>query len=280
MASILCERDDQGTFALDRATSYCAEDEYTRLARDIVLFTVSDKPKFLVRTWGGGGHRAQASHGNAFGTFFYRPPKNAPANENDVKFAIPMWETQVKGWLLTFAIDGLGPKNRELAAVFGPEAKEALLASALTTPARCYVIPSSAQSSKSSIPAPMTALVSFLSSDEVSLAEHPALAWVEMEQALDPAVNVHAGVIAHYCLENGLASPELLAPYGWTDAEMYVAVQLPESLSTVQAWGTDLGSIYTSMKNLLLQNSRLHTPLPPRHCQPGSAPSPPPAAPP
>ena len=76
------------------AVSYCAEDEYTRLARDIVL--ISNNNKFLVRKWGGSGHRSQASFGNAFGTFYYRPPKNIPPTENDIQFAIPMWESRSK----------------------------------------------------------------------------------------------------------------------------------------------------------------------------------------
>ena len=43
--------DDSGnSFAADQATSYCAEDAYTRLARDIVVRTASNT--FLVRKCG------------------------------------------------------------------------------------------------------------------------------------------------------------------------------------------------------------------------------------
>ena len=268
--SVLKEHDDKGAcFTLDRATSYCAEDAYTRLARDVVIFTPGHK--FLVRKWGGGGHRAQASHGNAFGTFFYRPPKNIPAREGDIKFAVPMWDAQAKGWLLTFAIDGLGPKNRELAAMFGEEPKQAMLHQALVSEVKCYVMPSASQSDKSSIAAPMTALVSFLQHDECSLDAFPDFAWASIEQAIDPSFNVHAGVVASYCLEKRIMTGEVLKRF-WADDALPVRVELPERLSTLQGWGDDVISIYASMKGLLLEERHLHEsipePLPQRTCEP------------
>ena len=265
-ATLLTVIDDSGnSFAADQATSYCAEDAYTRLARDIVVRTASNT--FLVRKWGGGGHRAGAAFGNAFGTFFYRPPKNIPASDNDTKFATVMWDVEIRGWLLTFAIDGLGVKNRELSNMFGPTAKEAMLLSALDDKANCYVMPSSSQSDKASIAAPMTVLVSFVEHEEIDLSKFPDFAWASLQQALDPRFNVHAGVIARYCLEKGMAESELLREHGWAEAEMPMAVRLPERLSTLRAWGADVASVYTSMKGLLREQSR-SAPLPRRTCEP------------
>eukprot|EP00931_Biecheleriopsis_adriatica_P008780 TRINITY_DN10990_c0_g1_i4.p1 TRINITY_DN10990_c0_g1~~TRINITY_DN10990_c0_g1_i4.p1 ORF type:complete len:282 (-),score=38.05 TRINITY_DN10990_c0_g1_i4:338-1183(-) len=258
---LLRAHDDVGNpFDIHRAVSYCAEDEYTRLARDIVV--ISTNNNFLVKRWGGGGHRAQALFGNAFGTFFYRPPKTIPATENDIKFAVPLWEMETKGWLLTFTIDGLGPKNRELESMFGQQQKEAMLSTAEASKARCYVMPSSGQSSKSSIAAPMTALVSYLKVDEISLDGFPDFMWSSMEQALDPTFNVHAGVIANYCLETSMASWELLTNCGWTESELPVVIELPEHLSTLHDWGTDISLIYTSAKKLVLGSRHARTPLP------------------
>jgi len=265
-SSLLSERDSDGNkFELHQATSFCAEDEYSRLARDIVICTATNK--FLLKKWGGGGHRAQASYGNAFGTFFYRPPKNIPASDGDVKFAVPMWDTKAKGWLLTFAIDGIGPKNRELAALFGVTAKEAMLESALTSEVKCYVMPSSSQSTKSSIAAPMTVLVSFLQHDEISLVNFPDYVWASSEQAFDPGFNVHAGVIASHCLESGIASWELLKKHGWTEDEM-LSIKLPTELQTCLEWGSDVATVFTSMKKLLLKDERLPAPRPRRTCEP------------
>ena len=265
-AVALSKQDANGaTFAIERATEYCAEDEYTRLSRDIVVFTAGNK--FLVKKWGSGGHRSQASHGNAFGTFIYRPPKNIPASEGDIKFAVPMWEVDAMGWLLTFVIDGVGPKDREMATLFGEKEKEAMLSSALTSEAKCYVMPSSSQSGKSSIAAPMTTLVTFTQHAEIDLDDFPDYAWASTEQALDPSFNVHAGIVASYCLEKGMASSELLEKYGWTEREMPVMIQLPEDLSTLDGWGIDVASIYTSMKRLLLKESRIQAPRQRRRCE-------------
>lgn len=265
--SLLSEEDDNGAkFALDQATQYCSEDEYTRLARDVIVFSANNK--FLVKKWGGAGHRAKASHGNALGTFLYRPPKNIPANEGDIKFAVPMWEIVTEGWLLTFAINGLGPKNADLGKMFGNTAKEEMLSKALTSKAKCYVMPSESQSDKASIAAPMTVLVNFIEREEISLEKFPDFVWASLEQALDPTFNVHAGVVANYCLETGMATSEMLDKYGWTEGERLVTIQLPAELSTLRAWGTDVSWIYTTMKGLLLEAEGLPKPQPHRTCEP------------
>ena len=55
----LREHDDRGApFSITSSASYCAEDEYTRLSRDIVVVSASNK--FLVKKWGAGGHPSQA----------------------------------------------------------------------------------------------------------------------------------------------------------------------------------------------------------------------------
>ena len=269
LAPLLSAHDDSGmAFSIDSATSYCAEDAYTRLARDIVVFTPDHK--FLVKKWGGGGHRAVASHGNAFGTFFYRPPKDIPPSAGAIKFSSPMWEGETKGWLLTFSIDGLSPpKNKELSNMFGPESKEAMLDAALNSEAKCFVMPSMSQSDKSSIAAPMTVLMNFIPHEEISLEAFPDYAWASMEQALDPLGNVHAGVIASFCLETGIASAQQLAQLGWTEEEMLVRIKLPPALSTLGDLGTDVASIYTSVKGLVLaehRKGRLPAQLPRRTC--------------
>jgi len=179
-----------------------------------------------------------------------------------------MWETHSKGWLLTFKIDGLGPKNRELSSMFGQEAKDSMLVDALDCEARCYVMPSSSQSDKSSIAAPMTVLVTFLQQEEINLDKFPDFAWATMEQALDPSFNVHAGVIARYCQEKSMASLEMLKAYGWTVSNMLIAIPLPSKLSTLRDWGADVASVYISMKGLLLKERRLQAPLPRRMCEP------------
>jgi len=258
-------KDDKGKeFSIASANSYCEEDEYTRLARDIIFYTSDNK--FLVKQWGGGGHRAKASHGNGFGTFIYRPPKNIPATENDVKFAKPMWEVETKGWLLTFTIDGLGYKNNLLAKMFGKIRHEELLQSALTSKARCYVMPSKCQSNKASIAAPMTVLVNFLKHDEFSLKEFPDFAWHSLEQAIDPNCNVHAGVVAMFCRENGIASEALLQKYGWEPRQSLVKVELPSHLDTLEKWGSDPAIICTNMKPLLLEKANLPKPRSRRTC--------------
>lgn len=260
--------DDKGEgFACGSATAYCAEDEYTRLARDIFLLAGN---KVLLRKWGGGGHRAQILFGNGFGTFFYRPPKNVPATEGDIKWAVPMWEVDAGGWLLTFKIDGLGPKNSELGAIFGPEAKDAMLEAALDAEAKCYVMPSSSQSDKSSIAAPMAVLVNFIQCDQVDLGKFPDLTWADIEQAVDPKFNVHAGVLASYCRDKAMVSAERLAAVGWADGELPIRVALPNRLSTLRGWGADMAWVYTAMKGLLLGQDCIQKPLPRRVCDPRS----------
>lgn len=267
---LLSIKDDAGNdFTIASANSYCEEDEYTRLARDIIFYTADNK--FLVRKWGGQGHRARASHGNGFGTFIYRPPKNIPATANDVKFAKTMWEVDTKGWLLTFTIDGLGYKNNLLAKMFGEKHHKELLQSALTSEASCYVMPSKIQSNKASIAAPMTILVNFLQHDEISLKGFPDFAWQSLEQAIDPSCNVHAGVVAAFCRENGIASEELLQKYGWAPKDSLVKVELPEHLNTLEKWGSDPAIICTNMKPLLLQQANLPKPRSRRTCNPSGA---------
>jgi len=247
-------------FDVSRANSYCAEDHYSRLARDVVVFTADHK--FLVKKWHGMGHRAQASHGNAFGTFLYRPPKLLPPKAADLSFSTPMWEVESKGWLLTFKVDGVGPKNKLLSDLFRQDTN-----ALQDMEVRCYVLPSSSESSKASIEAPMTSLVSFVQHDEVNLDAYPDLMWATLQQALDPAFNVHAGVIANFCNERGLAA-NLLAQFGWTENEKPAAVALPEELSTFRSWGADVASVYTLMKSLLLKDRRLLRPRPARQCAP------------
>lgn len=267
---LLSITDDTGKpFDISSARFYCAEDEYTRLARDIIFYTSDNK--FLVKEWGSPGHRAKASHGNGFGTFIYRPPKNIPATENDIKFAKTMWEVETKGWLLTFTVNGLGYKNNLLAKMFGKEHHKEILHSALTSEASCYVMPSKLQSNNSSLSAPMTVLVNFLQHDEIDLKEFPGFAWQSLEQAIDPSCNVHAGVVATFCHENGMASDELLRKHGWEPQDLLVKVQLPQHVNTLEKLGVDPSIICTHMKKLILQAENLPKPLPRRTCNPPCA---------
>lgn len=257
---LLSKTDDTGkAFDISSASFYCEEDEYTRLARDIIFYTSDNK--FLVKEWGSPGHRAKASHGNGFGTFIYRPPKNIPATENDIKFAKTMWEVETMGWLLTFTINGLGYKNNLLAKMFGKEHHKELLQSALTSEAQCYVMPSKFQSNEASIEAPMTILVNFIQIDEIDVKGFPGFAWQSLEHAIDPNCNVHAGVVAMFCRENGIVSDKLLQKQN-----SLVKVELPEHLNTLEKWGSDPAIICTNMKKLLLQAKKLPKPRPRRTC--------------
>merc|ERR1712046_152848 len=148
-------------------------------------------------------------------------------------------------------------KNKEIANMFGEEVKEKVLQLALDSEAKCYVMPSNTQSDKSSIAAPMTALFNFIQLDEIDLSTYPDFAWHGLQQALDPRCNVHAGVIAHYALEKGLTTMEKLKGHGWTEREMLKVIKLPRKLRTLRDWGTDIASVYTSMKGLLKEHGGL-----------------------
>ena len=169
-----------------------------------------------------------------------------------------MWESEAKGWLLSFKIDGIGPKNNELGKMFGLSTKRKILHTALDDKAQCYILPSLLESNKSSIAAPMTVLLNFIEGvEEISLTDYPDFAWATIEEAIDPSYNVHAGVIADYCQKKDITDSKMLGKYGWTPKEMLVSIELPKTIDTLQKLGNNTEMFYKSIKNLLVKNKRV-----------------------
>ena len=182
--------DDSGmAFSIDSATSYCAEDAHTRLARDIVVFTPDHK--FLVKKWWVRPH--VASHATPS-----TPSSTDRQRTSRQGGAIALLDVggETKGWLLTCHRRAQSPRTRSCPTCLGREqGGDARRGAQLE--AKCFVMPSMSQSDKSSIAAPMTVLMNFIPTGNQPEA-FPDYAWASMEQALDPFGNVHAGVIASF----------------------------------------------------------------------------------
>ena len=243
-SGFLTKRDNYGkVFNLQNAT-FCNETTKNRLARDVFIYTFDKKGelKFLLKKWKDPNHRATVNFGNSFGTFIYRPPKNLEDARRSLEYATPLWAKSQNGWLLTFPVNGLGPKNELLANLLNLSITKMIK---MINNLQVYgiIIPSSFQDSKSSIHAPMISLASFIEVQE-NIVIPQDMKWVSAIDACNPKKNVHAGISTFWCEHENI---KLLKNKSFKLTE----IQIHRPLQNFLNWGQNLDQIYGLIQVLL-----------------------------
>ena len=149
--------------------------------------------------------------------------------------------------------------------IMGYESREQMTSELLDLKTACLVMPSNKTSSKSAITAPMTVLVSFkeVRPDDLCLGGTD-LHWLSLDEALDPSVNVHAGVVALFCKKEGGSEARALLQTHWAGDDSHVEISLPWRLRKMGSWKGDHASMHAQVAGLLLGTKGVTAPLDPR----------------
>jgi len=272
---------DKDTASVARAP-FCQESRHFRVARDVFFYAFADAERspdgvmFVVKAWRSTGHRVEMSYGNAYGTFLVQAAKRPFVPLEPLPHCEEIvYDSDAQGYYFVFPKIGLGNKAAMLAGkesfhtalglddadshVLSTEQKADKILSALADlPITCHAIPTETQENKSKVKAEMTCLASFV---EISLTSEQASEKVVdgdilicANAALDPALNLHAGVLANFCIEQELCS-KALATHGWVGSEhRFPQVQLPPSATTVRSFGGDTSAdMAGTLKRILCQ---------------------------
>jgi len=135
------------------------------------------------------------------------------------------------------------------------EKEERILTFLADAPITCHIIPKETEQNKSKVKAEMTCLASFveveLTPEQVQAKSIDGDVLISGEAALDPAANLHAGVIANFCIRNGLC-PTALAQHGWVGSEYkFPEITLsPQTISLRDFGGETSGELAATLKDI------------------------------